>query len=347
MKKKIVGTITLLALSALLVGGAGGALTAEAYVPQSVDNPNNLGDLPEYLRSVGIRQDEGLSEKDWAGTRVYDRNGNDLTDENQNLLHAIKFDATTSFYEFFDKETGESTGDEGTFFMTAGITDVSRLVIISETKNYQGVYPLRTLYQDTFTYRQMGKDKNGNDIEVFVENKATSGPVYGRPQPYPNNRPRTLEFTNGRRAMTEQTGQIDVNRQGDEIIGKTSFDGTPQLLWNGTKVVDKDGNDVTSANQNFISLAKFDQDSSKYEFFNLQTGETRGDYGYFKVGNQNKFRAHVSIGTNRYGAVLELTELNDNRFTYTRMGKDNEGNDIQVYVEHEPYQGTFNPEFTV
>jgi len=50
MKKKIVGTITLLALSALLVGGAGGALTAEAYVPQSVDNPNNLGDLPEYLR---------------------------------------------------------------------------------------------------------------------------------------------------------------------------------------------------------------------------------------------------------------------------------------------------------
>lgn len=146
--------------------------------------------------------------------------------------------------------------------------------------------------------------------------------------------------------MTEQTGQIDVNRQGDEIIGKTSFDGTPQLLWNGTKVVDKDGNDVTSANQNFISLAKFDQDSKKYEFFNLQTGETRGDYGYFKVGNQNKFRAHVSIGTNRYGAVLELTELNDNRFTYTRMGKDNEGNDIQVYVEHEPYQGTFNPEFT-
>ena len=28
------------------------------------------------------------------------------------------------------------------------------------------------------------------------------------------------------------------------------------------------------------------------------------------------------------------------------MGKDNEGNDIQVYVEHESYQGTFNPEFT-
>ncbi|EGO7692669.1 DUF4822 domain-containing protein [Enterococcus faecalis] len=347
MKKKIVGTITLLALSALLVGGAGGALTAEAYVPQSVDNPNNLGNLPEYLSSVGIRQDEMLSEKDWAGQRVYDKNGTDLTAENQDLLHAIKFDATTSFYEFFDKETGKSTGDEGTFFMTAGLSDKSYLVIISETKNYQGVYRSRMLYQDTFTYTQTGKDKAGNDVEVFVENKATSGPVYGYPQPFPNNRPRTLEFTNGRRAMTEQTGAIDINRPGDEILGKTSWlYGTPERLWNGTKVVDKDGNDVTSANQNFISLAKFDQDSSKYEFFNLQTGETRGDYGYFKVGNQNKFRAHVSIGTNRYGAVLELTELNDNRFTYTRMGKDNEGNDIQVYVEHEPYQGTFDPEFT-
>ncbi len=56
--------------------------------------------------------------------------------------------------------------------------------------------------------------------------------------------------------MTEQTGQIDVNRQGDEIIGKTSFDGTPQLLWNGTKVVDKDGNDVTSANQKLYQLSE-------------------------------------------------------------------------------------------
>ena len=31
--------------------------------------------------------------------------------------------------------------------------------------------------------------------------------------------------------------------------------------------------------------------------------------------------AHVSIGTNRYGAALELTELNNDRFTYTRMVK--------------------------
>ena len=120
-----------------------------------------------------------------------------------------------------------------------------------------------------------------------------------------------------------------TNKSGDKILGTT--------LWNGTKVVDKNGNDVTAANQNFISLAKFDPNTSKYEFFNLQTGETRGDFGYFQVVDNNKIRAHVSIGTNRYGAALELTELNNDRFTYTRMGKDNAGNDIQVFVEHEPY----------
>ena len=82
-----------------------------------------------------------------------------------------------------------------------------------------------------------------------------------------------------------------TNKSGDKILGTT--------LWNGTKVVDKNGNDVTAANQNYISLAKFDPNTSKYEFFNLQTGETRGDFGYFQVVDNNKIRAHVSIGTNR------------------------------------------------
>lgn len=56
----------MLALSALLVGGAGGALTAEAYVPQSVDNPNNLGiylsiyvqlvldKMKDYQKKIGL-----------------------------------------------------------------------------------------------------------------------------------------------------------------------------------------------------------------------------------------------------------------------------------------------------
>ncbi|MCF0231153.1 MAG: DUF4822 domain-containing protein, partial [Enterococcus sp.] len=64
------------------------------------------------------------------------------------------------------------------------------------------------------------------------------------------------------------------------------------------------------------------------------------------VIDNNKIRAHVSIGDNKYGAALELTELNDKRFTYTRMGKDNNGKEIKVFVEHEPYEGDFTPDFT-
>lgn len=333
MKKKIYGTITLLTLSTMLVAGIGGSVSALADSSRTTQ----MMDRPDYLKTVGERLDIKLAEKDWAGTRVYDKNGQDLTAENSNLLHAAKYDASTSFYEFFDKDTGKSLGDEGTFFITAGLTGPLKVIVISQTKNYQGVYDLVSLYGDTFTYKQMGKDKAGNDVEVYVENKATSGvstPYYGSVKPAESQ----LTFMNGRPELTNQTGEIDTSKPGDEILGKT--------LWNGTKVVDKDGNDVTAANQNFISLAKFDTNSSKYEFFNLQTGVTRGDYGYFKVADNNKIRAHVSIGTNRYGAALELTEVNSNRFTYTRMGKDNAGNDIQVFVEHEPYQGTYNPAFT-
>ncbi len=139
----------MLALSALLVGGAGGALTAEAYVPQSVDNPNNLGIYLSIYVQLVLDKMKDLSEKIGL-EHVYDRNGNDLTDENQTYYMQSNLMQPPSFHEFFDKETGESTGDEGTFFMTAGITDVSRLVIISETKKLSRCIPLRTLYQDTF-----------------------------------------------------------------------------------------------------------------------------------------------------------------------------------------------------
>ncbi len=47
-----------------------------------------------------------------------------------------------------------------------------------------------------------------------------------------------LAFTNGREALTNQTGKIVTNKSGDKILGTT--------LWNGTKVVDKNGNDVTA-----------------------------------------------------------------------------------------------------
>ena len=59
----------------------------------------------------------------------------------------------------------------------------------------------------------------------------------------------------------------------------------------------------------------------------------------------NKIRAHASLGM-KYGAVLELTELNKEKFTYTRMGKDANGKDIKIFVEHEPYTGDLKPNFT-
>ena len=95
----------------------------------------------------------------------------------------------------------------------------------------------------------------------------------------------------------------------------------------------------------FISLAKFDNKTSKYEFFDLETVNT-WRFWLLQVIDNNKIRAHVSIGDNKYGAALELTELNDKRFTYTRMGKDNNGKEIKVFVEHEPYEGDFTPDFT-
>ena len=183
---------------------------------------------------------------------------------------------------------------------------------------------LTEVTKDKFTYKRMGKDKDGKDVEVFVEHV-----------PYSDKK---LTFTNGRKDLETETGKIVTNEPGDDILGAT--------LWNGTKVLDEDGNDVTEANKMFISLAKFDNKTSKYEFFDLETGKTRGDFGYFQVIDNNKIRAHVSIGDNKYGAALELTELNDKRFTYTRMGKDNNGKEIKVFVEHEPYEGDFTPDFT-
>ena len=42
--------------------------------------------------------------------------------------------------------------------------------------------------------------------------------------------------------------------------------------------------------------------------------------------------------TQNYQAVVELTQLDKEKFTYKRMGKDAKGNDVEVFVEHVPYQ---------
>ncbi|WP_299095036.1 DUF4822 domain-containing protein [uncultured Metabacillus sp.] len=261
-----------------------------------------------------------LSSTNWQGTKVYDKNNNDLTKENANFIGLAKYDDETARYEFFDKTTKESRGDYGTFFIT---NDGKIRVLISESKGYQAIVEITELNENMFTYKRMGKDANGNDVEVFVDHI-----------PYNET---DLSFTDSEKSLETSTGEIVTDVDGDKILSST--------LWQGTVVLDENGNDVASYNSNFLGLAKYDDKTNKYEFFDAKTGQSRGDYGYFDVVNGNKIRAHVSQGM-KYGAVLELTELNENKFTYKRKGKDKDGKEIIITVEHIPYNGDFKLKFT-
>jgi hypothetical protein len=261
-----------------------------------------------------------LSNTNWQGTKVYDKDKNDLTKENANFIGLAKYDDETSRYEFFDKTTKASRGDKGTFFIT---NDGKIRVLISESMGYQAVVEITKLNKDIFTYKRMGKDANGNEVEVFVDHI-----------PYKETK---LSFTDPEKKLETTTGEVVTNIDGDKILSGT--------LWQGTVALDENGNDVSSFNSNYLGLAKYDNKTNKYEFFDANTGESRGDYGYFDVVHGNKIRAHVSLGM-KYGAVLELTELNENKFTYKRKGKDKDGKDITITVEHKPYDGDFKLEFS-
>lgn len=262
-----------------------------------------------------------LGSTNWQGTKVYDKDNNDLTKENANFIGLAKYDSETGRYEFFDATTKETRGDEGTFFVT---NDGEKRILISKTMQYQAVVEMTELSEDIFTYKRMGKDAEGNDVEIFVEHI-----------PYEETE---LAFTNPAQNLTATTGTIMTDVDGDEILGET--------LWQGTRVLDEQGNDLTEQNANFISIAKYSPTTNQYEFFNVESGESRGDFGFFDVINSNKMRAHVSLGENKYGAALELTELNDSKFTYKRKGKDAAGNDVTIFVEHEPYNGELNLNFS-
>ncbi|WP_088809320.1 MULTISPECIES: DUF4822 domain-containing protein [Listeria] len=309
-------------MGAFLLGGA--VLFTTAYGQTTYGEAKNV-EAKKYEQKKkyvsGEKATQILGSTNWQGTKVYDKKGNDLTAENQNFIGLAKYESETGRYEFFDAKTGESRNDAGTFFVT---NDGKKRVLISETLNYQAVVEMEKINRDIFTYKRMGKDKAGKDVEVYVEHIPYKG--------------KDLQFTQPDKQLNSQTGKIMKYVDGDKILGNR--------LWNGTKVLDEKGNDVTAQNRNFISLAKFDSKTNKYEFYNLQTGESRMDYGYFDVLHGNKIRAHVSIGTNKYGAALELTELNPNKFTYKRIGKDAAGNDVVVFVEHEPYKGQLNPKFS-
>ncbi|WP_440603996.1 DUF4822 domain-containing protein [Bacillus sp. GB_SG_008] len=319
-KAKAISSI-LLGFTLALIGCSAGANAQEYHSKQKQEQAVKETKKENKL-TKGQEMANILSSTDWQGTRVYDKDNNDLTKENANFIGLAKYDVKSGRYEFFDAMTGKSRGDKGTFFIT---NDGKKRILISESMNYQAVVDMTKLNKDVFTYKRMGKDANGNDVEVFVEHV-----------PY---KEKELSFTDPDKQLDTTTGDIVKNVDGDKILGST--------LWKGTKVLDENGNDVTKYNSNFISLAKFNDKTNKYEFFNAETGKSRGDYGYFDVVHGNKIRAHVSIGNNKYGAALELTELNNNKFTYKRTGKDVGGKDITIFVEHEPYKGDFKPKFTI
>lgn len=316
-KKKIIAGVSSLVL--LLAGCSVGA--QETIGTKDSNQQQTEQSKRDNSKTKGDKLTKILGKTDWQGTKVYDKDKNDVTAENANFIGLAKYDAETGRYEFFDAQTKESRGDRGTFFIT---NDGTKRILISETMNYQAVVGLTELTNKKFTYTRKGKDKAGNEVDVFVEH-------------IPYNKSK-LAFTEKEKPLDTTTGKIDTKTAGATILGQT--------LWNGTKVLDESGNDVTAFNKNFISLAKFAADTNKYEFFNLETGASRGDFGYFDVLNHNKIRAHVSIGQNQYGAALELTELNSKKFTYKRTGKNQAGQDITVFVEHEPYTGAFNPAFS-
>ncbi|MGG2057047.1 DUF4822 domain-containing protein [Lysinibacillus pakistanensis] len=314
MKKLLIISLAIMALLAACQSKQDVKKKEEVKTEQS-------GDQRQIEMTKGQANVNILSSTNWQGTKVYDKNKKDLTAENSNFIGLAKYDANSARYEFFDPQTGKSRDDKGIFFIT---NDGKQRVLISESKNYQAIVEITELTQNLFTYKRMGKDANGNDVEVFVEHV-----------PYKD---RKLTFSEPDKSLETSTGTIVKDIDGDKILAET--------LWQGSVVLDDKGNDVTKYNTNFISIAKYNADTNRYEFFNPETGESRGDYGYFNVLHGNKLRAHVSIGENKYGAILEITELNNKKFTYLRTGKDKDGKDITVFVEHEPYTGKFKPEFT-
>lgn len=258
-----------------------------------------------------------IGSTNWEGTFVYDEKGNDVTSQNSGFIGRAKYDATTNRYEFFDKLTNVSRGDKGVFFVTQ---DGKKRVLLSEL-GYRVVVDMVRLDKDMFTYRRVGVQSDGTQGNVFVEHIPYSG---------------DLTFTSQAPVLDKETGTILKDQAGRTILSTTK--------WQGTKAFDADGNDVSDYNRAYLGLARYDSKSGRYEFFDSE-GESRNDYGYYDVINGNKERTIISLGSN-YGATLELTELNNQRFTYARNGKDAQGNDISITVEHEAYTGEYPLEFT-
>ena len=115
-KKAKAITSILLGFTLVATGCSAGANAQENHSKQKQEQA--VKETKKNQLTKGQEMANILSSTNWQGTRVYDKNKNDLTKENANFIGLAKYDVKSGRYEFFDVETRESRGDKGTFFIT-------------------------------------------------------------------------------------------------------------------------------------------------------------------------------------------------------------------------------------
>ncbi len=282
----------------------------------SIDQTSN----EKQNKKKEMNGNQKLANTYWKWTVALDDNWNDVTKTNMNYIGLAKYDSNTNRYEFFDANTWESRWDKWVYFVT---NDNKKRINISETFNYSAIIELIDLDENIFTYKRMGKNDSWDDISVNVEH-------------IPYNWEFDLKFSDEIK-LNWKSEKIDNSKSWRDILSSTN--------WKGTVALDEMWNDVSEYNSNFLWLAKYDSNTNRYEFFDANTWVSRWDKGYFDVIRNNTVRVHVSETFN-YHAILELTELNSNKFTYKRMWKNKDWEDILITVEHVPYNWEFDLKFT-
>ena len=106
MKRKSFSALTLLTFSTLLIAGCAGGANSATDKSSAASSSTAVSSSAEAAKeqSKGQELTEILSSTDWQGTKVYDKNNNDLTAENANFIGLAKYDGETGFMNFSTKK---------------------------------------------------------------------------------------------------------------------------------------------------------------------------------------------------------------------------------------------------
>lgn len=118
MKKLLIISVAAMALLAACQDkepAKGNTTNSEETKTESAATDNTTKEQAQEELTKGQEMATILSATNWQGTKVYDKDNNDLTEENSNFIGLAKYDVKTGHYEFFDATTGESRDDKGTF----------------------------------------------------------------------------------------------------------------------------------------------------------------------------------------------------------------------------------------